>query len=117
MAAEKFKATGVGVDIDAELVIDAREKARKAGVSGRTKFITADLFQADIRPATVVALYLLPSITEKLKPKLLSDLKPGTRVVAFTFGIPGWTPDKTMEVNGRRIFLWVVPDSAKPPAR
>ena len=117
MAAEKFKATGVGVDIDAELVDDAREKARKAGVSERTSFVVADLFQTDIRPATVVTLYLLPEIAERLKPKLLTELKPGTRVVAFTFGIAGWKPDQTRDVNGRHIFLWVVPPTNGRPAR
>jgi cyclopropane fatty-acyl-phospholipid synthase-like methyltransferase len=117
MAAEKFNAIGTGVDIDPELIRDAREKAKKAGVSEQVKFIQGDLFETDIRPASVVTLYLLPSINEKLMPKLLSELKPGTRVVSFAFGIGDWKPNKTMDVNGRHIFLWLVPEGKRPPER
>src|SRR4029077_16183768 len=103
MAAEKFHATATGVDIAAALVRDAREKAKKAGVADRVNFIQADLFETDIHSASVVALYLFPALLEKLRPKLLSELKPGTRIVSFAFGIGDWKPDKTVDVNGRHI--------------
>ena len=110
MAAEKFDATAVGVDINPELIRDARAKAERAGLSGRVRFVEGDLFETDIRPASVVTLYLLPGMTEKLKPKLLRDLKPGSRIVSFTFGIGDWKPGKAMDVNGRHIYLWIVPE-------
>lgn len=110
MAAEKFGATGTGVDVDRERLADARENARKAGVSGKVAFLERDLFSADIRRASVVTLYLLPALNQKLRPKLLRDLKPGTRVVSFSFDMGDWKPDQTGDVNGRHIYLWVIPE-------
>ena len=81
-AVKEFGATGVGIDIDPERISEARENARKAGVSGKVKFRNEDLFEADISRATVVTLYLYPWVNLKLRPKLLRDLKPGTRVVS-----------------------------------
>ncbi len=113
MAAQKFGAAGTGVEIDPERISAARRNAEKAGLGKNVKFVQGDLFQVDLRPATVVTLYLLPALNERLKPKLLSELKPGSRVVSFAFGIGDWKPAKTVEMDGRRIFLWVIPDKAR----
>lgn len=109
MAAEKFGARGVGVDLNPERIREANENARKAGVANRVRFVNANLFDADIRNATVVTLYLLPDVNLKLRPKLLKDLKPGTRIVSHSFDMGDWKPDKEVEVNGSRLFLWTVP--------
>jgi SAM-dependent methyltransferase len=109
-AARKYGASGVGVDVDTELLAEARGRAQAAGVGAKTRFVEADIFETDIRPATVVTLYLMPKALSKLKPKLLSDLKPGSRVVSFTFPIEGWPPAKVKEVDSRRLYLWVIPE-------
>ena len=111
-AAEKFGARGVGIDIDPERIKEARENARKAGVSSGVKFRTEDLFEADIREATVVMLYLFPWVNLKLRPKLWSDLKPGTRIVSHSHDMGDWKPEKEIEVDGDKIYFWTVP--AKP---
>jgi SAM-dependent methyltransferase len=109
-AARKYGAAATGIDIDPDLVRDARENAAKAGVEKQVTFQVADFFTADIRPATVVTLYLLPAVNAKLKPKLLRDLRPGTRVLSFRADMGDWKPNKTVEVNGRPIYLWVIPE-------
>lgn len=108
-AAKKYGARGVGVDINPERIKEAEENARKAGVTDRVRFIQGDLFKADIHEATVVTLYLLSSVNLKLRPKLLSELRPGTRVVSNTFDMGDWKPDKQTEVNGRTLYYWVIP--------
>ena len=113
MAAQKFGAKAVGVEIDSDLVRESRERAQRAGVSGKAEFLESDLFQTDIRPATVVLMYLLPKTLAKLKPKLLAELKPGSRVISFFFPIEDWAPSKVIEVNNRRIYLWVIPERSK----
>lgn len=120
-AAKDFGARGVGIDIDPQRIAEANENARKAGVEGRVKFEEGDLFDADIHEATVVTLFLLTTVNEKLKPKLLHDLKPGTRVVSNTFSMGDWKPDKTITVGApdenaylsHTLFLWTVPAHAK----
>jgi precorrin-6B methylase 2 len=110
-AAREFGAAqGVGIDINPERIKEARENAQKAGVTDRVRFVESDLFTADIKEATVVTLYLLTSVNERLRPKLLAELKPGTRVVSNTFGMGDWKPDKEEEIDGRRIMLWTVPE-------
>ncbi len=109
MAAQKFGADGTGVDINPERIKEAEANAKQAGVAGKVHFVENDLFKADIHDADVVTLYLLPSVNLKLKPKLLKDLKPGTRIVSHSFDMGEWQPDKTAEVDGRRLYLWVVP--------
>jgi len=109
-AAKQFGAHGVGVDINPERIQEANENARRAGVADKVKFIEGDLFTADIRPATVVTLYLLPSVNLKLRPRLLSDLKPGTRVVSHSFDMDDWKPDKAVMVEGAQLYLWVIAD-------
>ncbi len=108
-AAERFGARGVGVDLNPDRIREAEENARKAGVQKKVHFEENDLFLVDIHEATVVTLYLLPSVNARLKPKLLSDLKPGTRIVSHSFDMGDWEPAKTAEVEGRRLYLWVVP--------
>ena len=98
-AAKRFGTRGVGVDIDPARISEARENAVKAGVADKVKFLQQDLFETDIREATVVTLFLLPEVNLRLRPKLLSDLKPGTRVVSHNFGMGNWTPLKTLKVR------------------
>ena len=110
MAAQNFGAKATGIDLDADLIRMAREKAKRAGLSEKVTFVQGDLFEADLRSASVVTLYLLPAINQKLKPKLLRDLRPGTRVVSFSFDMgDDWKPDKTADVNGRHVYLWTIP--------
>lgn len=113
MAAEKFGATAVGVDLDADLVREARERAKKAGVAAKVRFMEGDLFEADIRPATAIMLYLIPKLLPRLRPKLQSELKPGSRIVSFAFPFPDWPPDKAEDVNGRHIYLYKIAGPAK----
>jgi SAM-dependent methyltransferase len=107
-AAKEYGAHGIGVDIDPDRIKEANQNARKEGVANLVEFRQGDLFDADIRKATVVTLYLLPSVNLKLRPKLWRELKPGTRVVSHTFDMEDWKPEKVEEVGGSEIFLWVI---------
>lgn len=109
-AARDFGARGVGIDINPKRIAEARENAQEAGVTARVRFEEADFFQADIGEASVVTLYLFTDVNRRLRPKLLAELKPGTRIVSNTFGIDGWEPEKEQVVDGRRIMLWTVPE-------
>ncbi|HUR32558.1 MAG TPA: class I SAM-dependent methyltransferase, partial [Vicinamibacterales bacterium] len=102
-------ARGTGIDIDPTRTAEANDRAKAAGVVDRVRFLTQDLFQTDFREATVVTLYLLPSLNLKLRPKLLSELRPGTRIVSHSFDMGDWTPEQTLEVSGRKIYMWTVP--------
>ncbi len=107
-AAQKFGATAVGIDINPERIKEANANLAKAGVGNKVKFLNQDLFETDLKPATVITLYLLEALNVKLMPQL-KKLKPGTRVVSHSFSMGSeWPPDKTEEVNGRRIYYWVV---------
>lgn len=109
-AAKKYGASGVGIEIDPALVRTARENAAKAGVSTRVRFVTQNLFTTDLSKASVVTLYLLQSINERLRPKLVRQLKPGARIVSHVFNMgPEWPPDKTITVDRSRVFLWSIP--------
>ena len=119
-AAVKHKARGFGVDIDPELVTLSNNEAKKRGVADRATFHVQDVFKADISKATVVTLYLLPNMMLDLRPKILADLRPGTRVVAHDYHFGEWQPDdqytwdvpEKEKVNGiprATIYLWVVP--------
>ena len=108
-AAKKFGIRAVGIDIDPERIQEANENARRNGVTRLVKFRNEDLFQADIHEATVVTLYLLPDLNVKLMPRLLEQLKPGSRVVSHQFDMGNWRPDKKIELNGRTIYLWTIP--------
>jgi SAM-dependent methyltransferase len=108
-AAQKYGARAVGVDIDPQRVQEATERARKMGVSDRVEIRQGDLFEADIKEATVVTLYLLRSLNIKLMPKLKAELKPGARIVSQTFDMgDSWPPEKTIEVDGRPVYLWTI---------
>ncbi len=108
-AAQKYGARGVGVDIDPDRVAEATENAQKAGVAKRVEIVRGDLFETDISPATVVTLYLLTELNLKLRPKLLRELKPGTRVVSHAFSMGDWKPERTAEVSGTTVYLWRIP--------
>jgi SAM-dependent methyltransferase len=108
-AAKMYGARGVGIDINPERIKEANANAVKAGVTDKVRFMNADLFEADISSATVVTLYLLPSLNEKLRPKLLRDLKPGTRIVSHAFRMGDWKPEKELVVDSRDIFYWTIP--------
>jgi len=109
-AAKDYGAHGVGIDIDPERIQEARENAKKAGVETLVKFEVNDLFASDIHNATVVALYLLPDVNLRLRPKLLKDLKPGTRIVSHDFHMGDWKPDKHELVDASsNIYLWRIP--------
>jgi ubiquinone/menaquinone biosynthesis C-methylase UbiE len=108
-AAQKFGARGVGVDIDPRRIAEANENARRAGVEKLVTFKVGDLFDADIREATVVTLYLLPDVNLRLKPKLQRDLKPGTRVVSHDFSMgDDWKPEKALRLGSDWIYFWTV---------
>ena len=108
-AAQQFGARGVGVEIDPQLVEQARAQARLAGVADRVTFRQGNLFEVDLREATVVTLYLEPDLNLRLRPRLLLQLDPGDRVVSHDFGMGAWTPDRVEKMAGSRLYLWTVP--------
>jgi ubiquinone/menaquinone biosynthesis C-methylase UbiE len=108
-AAKKFKIRAVGVDIDPQRIQEARANAKAAGVTDEVTFRQEDLFQADFSDATVVTLYLLDSLNEKLRPRLLKELKPGTRIVSHAFKMGDWQPEKSANIDGSMIYFWTVP--------
>lgn len=108
-AAKKFGTRGVGVDLDPNRIEEANANAQKAGVSDRVRFMQQDLFKTDLSNATVITLYLLPSVNLELRPRLL-QLKPGTRIVSHAFDMGDWKPDQELEVNGKKVYYWVVPE-------
>ena len=115
-AAKKFGTHATGIDIDPTRIAEARENARKAGVEKLVRFEEKDLFDADIHQATVVTLFLLPDVNLRLKDKLLSDLKPGTRIVSNTFDMGDWKADKETTIGepgdqiglSHHFYLWIV---------
>jgi tRNA G37 N-methylase Trm5 len=111
-AAKKYGVRGVGVDIDPERIKEANANAVLAGVADRVKFIEQDLFKTDLKEASVVTLYLLPEVNLRLRPKLWSELKPGTRVVSHAFDMGDWKPEQKVEVEGKTIYYWVIPKNA-----
>src|ERR1044071_2470003 len=116
-AAKLYGTRGVGIDINPVRIAEAKENARKAGVENLVRFEENDLFESDIHEATVVSLFLLPNINLKLRPKLLQDLKPGTRIVSNTFDMGDWVPEREATVGdtdenaylSHRLFLWTIP--------
>jgi SAM-dependent methyltransferase len=109
LAAQKYGARGVGVEIDPQLVAIARQVAEEGGVASRVRFIEGDLFTADISEATVVTLYLSTSVNARLEPKLRSELGPGARVVSQQFLIGKWPPDERTVASDAQLFLWRMP--------
>ena len=114
-AAQKYGiARGTGIDINPERIAEAEANLKKAGVSDRVRFLNADLFESNISDATVVTLYLLPALNVKLLPKLLGDLKPGTRIVSHAFDMGSWKPEQTVDVGGRTVYFWTIPEKGTP---
>lgn len=109
-AARDFGAKGTGVDIDPKRITEANENAQQAGVADKVKFVQGNLFEMDFRDATVVTLYLLPDINMKLRPILLEQLQPGTRIVSHAFDMGDWKPEKTITVEGSTLYFWTVPN-------
>ena len=121
-AAKNFGARGVGIDIDPVRIAEAKANAKKAAVENLVQFEENDLFQADIHEASVVTLFLLSSVNLKLRPKLLGELKPGTRIVSNTFEMGDWQPDKELTLEqrsdddgpfSRKLYLWIVPPRSR----
>jgi Methyltransferase domain len=107
-AARDYGARGLGIELDPKLVEESQANARQAGVADRVEFRQGDALAADIREATVVTLYLLPVLVEKLKPRLLAQLKPGTRIVAHDYGFSDWKPDRRVIIS-KTYMLYFVP--------
>lgn len=118
-AAQKYGIHAVGIEIDPKLILVAEEAAREAGVADKVNFRNEDLFRANIREATVVTLYLSDSLNLKLRPKLLRDLKPGTKIISHDFRMGNWPPEQTVRVPWkslyRTVYVWTVP--ARPRRR
>ena len=108
-AAKKYGARGVGIDIDPERVQESHEKAIEAGVTDRVRFIEDDLFTTHISEATVIALYLLPELNLKLRPKLFRELKPGSRIVSYAFDMGEWKADAVRILRSNTFYYWVIP--------
>ena len=109
IAAAKKGARAVGFDIDSDLVAESRANIKKADVQESAEIRHQDILTVDLSPASVVTMYLLPDVNLKLKPNLLSQLKPGSRVVSHSFDMGDWKPDKVERVEGRTIYLWTIP--------
>jgi cyclopropane fatty-acyl-phospholipid synthase-like methyltransferase len=109
LAAQKYGARGVGVELDPQLVAISRQIAREGDVADRVTFLQGDFWTADISRATVVALWLSNSVNMRLETKLKRELKPGARIVSHQFPIGTWTPDTTVRVDGKDLFLWTIP--------
>lgn len=118
-AAQRYGSRGLGYDLDPKRIEEANENARTAGVTDRVRFVQQDLFKADLSQATVVTLYLLPEVNLKLRPKLLKELKPGTRIVSHNYGLGDWDPIKTETLSSPKgthfVFYWVVPEAGTWP--
>lgn len=108
-AAREHGTRGLGVDLDPKRVEEAEAAARDAGVEDVVEFRVEDLFDTDISTATVLTMYLLPRVNLQLRPRILDDLAPGTRVVSHAFDMDDWEPDARDRVNGQQAYLWIVP--------
>ena len=109
-AAKKYGATGTGIDINPERIKEANANAEAAKVTDKVKFVQGDLFETDFSKASVVTLYLLPDVNLKLRPILLKQLKPGTRIVSHAFNMGDWQPEQKVEVDGSTLYFWTVPE-------
>ena len=112
-AAKRFGVRGIGIDIDPQRIAEANENAKKEGVTHLVTFKQADLFTTDISEATVVTLYLLPRLNVKLRPKLFTELKNGTRIVSHAFDMAEWQPEKHLKVEGRDVYFWTITDAGR----
>jgi SAM-dependent methyltransferase len=107
-AATKYGARGVGIELDPELIQRSNSAARKANVSDKVRFITEDIFKADLSEATVVTLYLSPSTNLRLRERLRRDLRPGTRIVSHRFDMGDWKPEQERQVGDIHVFRWTI---------
>src|SRR5436190_17670923 len=108
-AARKYGARGVCFDIDPERIKEANANVAKNGVGDLVRVVQGDLFEQDLSGATVITLYLLPSLNVKLMPKLMKELRPGTRIVSHAFDMGDWKPEKELDVDGRKVYFWTIP--------
>lgn len=108
-AAKRFGVKALGVDLNPQRIQEANENAVREGVTDLVEFRQQNLFETDIRPATVLTMYLLSRVNLDLRPRILSDLRPGTRVVSHAFNMGEWQPDEEASVEGRRVYKWIVP--------
>ncbi len=108
-AAKEFGARGIGYDIDPQRISEARENAARAGVAARAQFVQKSFFDVNISEASVVTVFLIPSVLEKFRPRFLRELAPGTRIVSHSFPIRDWKPDQKILVEGRTLYLFTVP--------
>lgn len=112
-AAQRHGIRTLGIDIDPQRISEARANAERARLTDKVKFVQGDLFELDLSEATVITLYLLPSLNLKLRPKLL-QLKPGTRIVSHDFSMGDWKPDRVIEVANKTVYFWTVPPAGQP---
>ena len=115
ISAAKLGARAIGIDINPVRIQESNDNAAKNGMTGKVTFRLEDLFEANFKDASVITLYLLPSLNVKLRPKLWNDLKPGTRIVSHDFDMGGWKPEKTIDVDGHTLYFWTVPEPSKRP--
>lgn len=108
-AAERYGCRGIGVDLDPLRISEAQQNAREKNVQRLTQFVVGDVFEFDFSKATVVTMYLLPSVNLKLRPRLLAELAPGTRIVSHDFDMGDWKPERRREIENSVIYLWTVP--------
>jgi ubiquinone/menaquinone biosynthesis C-methylase UbiE len=113
VTAAKRGARSVGIDLNPTRIAEANENAKKAGVTDRVTFILGNLFEQKIGEANVLTMYLLQSVNLQLRPRILAELKPGSRVVSHAFSMNDWEADQHANVNGRNIYLWIVPAKAE----
>jgi len=108
-AARKYGIRAVGIELDARKVAEARANVARAGLAGRVEIRQGDVFDTDLREASVVTLFLFPEINERLLPKLRAELRPGARIVSHRFGLADWQPEQRIEAHGHPLLRWTVP--------
>ncbi len=109
-AANEYGATGIGVDLNPVRIDEANANAEEAKVTDKVTFHEGDLFKFDFSKADVLTLYLLPDVNMKLRPKIQSEMKPGSRIVSHAFDMGDWKPDREIKVDGKTIYLWIIPE-------
>ena len=109
-AAKEYGATGIGVDLNPVRIEEANANAKDAEVEDKVTFHVGDLFNFDFSKADVLTLYLLPDVNMKLRPKILSEMKPGSRIVSHAFDMGDWRPDREIKVDGKTVYLWIIPE-------
>ena len=113
VTAAKRGARSMGVDLNPTRIEEANENAKKAGVTDRVTFVQGNLFEMKIADANVLTMYLLQGVNLQLRPRILAELRPGSRVVSHAFSMNDWEPDQHVNMNGRNLYLWIVPGKAE----